>query len=46
LPCTSNVPELINKYNKNSVIYNINGQAIKEPEGLYIEDGKVKFLIK
>ena len=46
LPCTSNIPELINKYNKNSVIYNINGQAIKEKEGLYIEDGKVKFLIR
>jgi len=46
LPCTSNIPELINKYNKNSVIYNINGQAIKETEGLYIEDGQVKFLIK
>ena len=46
LPCTSNIPELLNKYSKNSVIYNINGQAIKEPEGLYIEDGKVKFLIR
>tara|TARA_R110002049_G_scaffold140862_2_gene302193 strand:- start:1023 stop:1781 length:759 start_codon:yes stop_codon:yes gene_type:complete len=46
LPCISNIPELLNKYNINSVIYNINGQAIKEPEGLYIEDGKVKFLIK
>ena len=46
LPCTSNIPELLNKYNKNSVIYNINGQAIKEREGLYIEDGKVKFLIR
>ena len=46
LPCISNIPELLNKYNKNSVIYNINGQAIKEREGLYIEDGQVKFLIK
>ena len=46
LPCTSNIPELLNKYKRNGVIYNINGQAIKEPEGLYIEDGKVKFLIR
>tara|TARA_R110001632_G_scaffold163365_1_gene281758 strand:+ start:63 stop:821 length:759 start_codon:yes stop_codon:yes gene_type:complete len=46
LPCISNIPELLNKYKRNGVIYNINGQAIKEPEGLYIEDGKVKFLIK
>ena len=46
LPCTSNIPELLNKYKQNGVIYNINGQAIKEPEGLYIQDGKVKFLIR
>ena len=46
LPCTSNIPELLNKYKQNGVIYNINGQAIKEREGLYIEDGKVKFMIK
>ena len=46
LPCTSNIPDLLNKYEQKGVIYNINGQAIKEPEGLYIEDGKVKFLIR
>ena len=46
LPCNSNMPELLNKSKENSVIYNINGQAIKEREGLYIEDGKVKFLIR
>jgi len=46
LPCTSNIPELLNKYKQNGVIYNINGQAIKEREGLYIEDGKVKFILK
>ena len=46
LPCSSNINELINKSKKNSVIYNISGQAIKEPEGLYIEDGKIKLKIK
>jgi hypothetical protein len=46
LPCISNIPELLNKYEQKGVIYNINGQAIKEREGLYIEDGKVKFLIR
>lgn len=46
LPCTSNIPELLNKSIDSNVIYNINGQAIKEPEGLYIQDGKVKFLIR
>ena len=46
LPCTSNIPELLNKSINSDVIYNINGQAIKEPEGLYIQNGKVKFLIR
>ena len=46
LPCSSNIDELINKSSKNSVIYNINGQAIKEREGLYIEDGKIKYKLK
>ena len=46
MPCNSNIPELLNKSSENSVIYNINGQAIKEPNGLYIQNGKVKFKIK
>jgi len=46
LPCNSNIPELLNKSEENSVIYNINGQAIREPKGLYIQNGKVKFKIK
>ena len=46
LPCNSNIPELLNKSSENSVIYNINGQAIREPNGLYIQNGKVKFKIK
>ena len=45
-PCNSNIPELLNKSSENSVIYNINGQAIREPKGLYIQNGKVKFKIK
>ena len=46
LPCSSNIDELINKSKRNGVIYNINGQAIKEKEGLYIEDGKIKYKLK
>jgi len=45
-PCNSSIMEMIDKSKTNGVIYNINGQAIKEREGLYIEDGKVKFLIR
>ncbi len=46
LPCTSNIPELLNKSEGDDVIYNIKGQAIREPNGLYIHNGKVKFKIK
>mgnify|MGYP001353473146 CR=1 FL=1 len=45
LPCNVSIEELIDKSKRNSVIYNINGQAIKEREGLYIEDGKIKIKI-
>tara|TARA_R110002012_G_scaffold46464_1_gene122786 strand:+ start:333 stop:1019 length:687 start_codon:yes stop_codon:yes gene_type:complete len=46
LPCNSNIPELLNKSSEINVIYNINGQAIRKPNGLYIQNGKVKFKIK
>ena len=46
MPCNSNIDELINKSSENSVIYNINGQAIREPKGLYIQNGKIKYKIK
>ena len=43
LPCSSNIEELIDKSKRNSVIYNINGQAIRERQGLYIENGKLYY---
>ena len=46
LPCNSSIIELLNKSEQNSVIYNIIGQAIREPNGLYIQNGKVKFKIR
>ena len=46
LPCNSNIPELLNKSEQNSVIYNINGQAIRQPNGLYIQNGKIKLKIQ
>ena len=46
MPCNSSIQELLNKSSENSVIYNINGQAIREPNGLYIQNGKVKFKIQ
>ena len=41
LPCNSGIQEVVDKSLQNNVIYNINGQAIKEREGLYIENGKI-----
>ena len=46
LPCSSNIPEIIEQSKKNNILYNLLGQAIKEPNGIYIEDGKVKYKVK
>jgi len=43
LPCNSGIQELIDKSLQNSVIYNIQGQAILKREGLYIEGGKINY---
>ena len=45
LPCTSNIPEFIKSEGDNR-IYDLLGKEIREPNGLYIEDGKVKYKIK
>ena len=46
LPCTSNIPELLNQHKKESKLYNLLGQVIKEPNGIYIEDGQIKYELK
>ena len=46
LPCNSALEEIIDKSIKSSLIYNIQGQAIKEPEGIYIENGQIKYKLK
>ena len=43
LPCNSGMQEIIDKSLQNSVIYNIQGQAILTREGLYIENGKIYY---
>ena len=43
LPCNSGIQELIDKSLQNSVIYNLQGQAILTREGLYIENGKIYY---
>ena len=46
LPCNSGIQELIDKSLQNSVIYNIQGQAILTRKGLYIENGKIYYKTK
>ena len=45
-PCNSGIDELLDKSKQNNVIYNINGQAIKVRQGLYIENGKIYYKTK
>tara|TARA_B100000902_G_scaffold228783_1_gene217153 strand:- start:2071 stop:2745 length:675 start_codon:yes stop_codon:yes gene_type:complete len=46
LPCNTSIMEMIDKSKTNGVIYNINGQAIRERHGLYIENGKIYYKTK
>ena len=46
LPCNSSIMEIVDKSKSNSVIYNIQGQAILTREGLYIENGKIYYKTK
>ena len=43
LPCGSSMQELINKSEGTGLIYNLQGKVLRKPEGIYIEDGKVKY---
>jgi len=43
MPCNSNIPEIIEQSKTNNTMYNLLGQAIRQPDGLYIQNGKVKY---
>ena len=43
MPCGSSIQEIVDKSSENSVIYNLQGQAVKVREGLYIENGKIYY---
>ena len=45
MPCSSNLPEIIEKSEKTGLMYNIMGQPIKRPESIYIHDGKIKYIM-
>jgi hypothetical protein len=46
LPCSSNLQEIIKATEGNNRMYNLLGQAIREPKGLYIQNGKIKYKLK
>ena len=43
LPCNTGIEEVIEKSNNNNTIYNLRGQVIKEPDGIYIQNGLIKY---
>jgi hypothetical protein len=43
LPCNSGIMEIIKESEDSNLLYNLQGQVIRKPEGLYIENGKVKW---
>tara|TARA_R110002020_G_scaffold298155_1_gene513903 strand:- start:5270 stop:5713 length:444 start_codon:yes stop_codon:yes gene_type:complete len=46
LPCNSGMSEAIEKSKNSGLLYNINGQLINEPQGIYIQNGLIKYRLK
>jgi len=46
MPCNSSISEIIKTSELDNIMYNLLGQAIKEPEGVYIQNGKVKYKLQ
>ena len=46
LPCGVGMEEVIDKSNSTGLIYNLKGEAIRTREGVFIENGKIKYLVK
>lgn len=45
LPCNSSLEEVIDTSKGTNIIYNLLGQPIRKPKGLYIENGIIKYKI-
>ena len=45
LPCNSGMEEILDKSRGTGLMYNLMGQPIKRPESIYIEDGKIKYIL-
>ena len=47
LPCNnSSMEEILNKSTIDNRLFNLQGQIIREPKGVYIEGGKIKYKLK
>ena len=43
MPCNSGMQEVLDKSTGTGLIYNLQGKVLRKPEGIYIEDGKIKY---
>ena len=42
LPCNTGIDEVLDKSKNTGLMYNLNGQHIRKPESIYIENGQIK----
>ena len=45
MPCNSSIGEILEKSENDGLMYNILGQPIRRPQSVYIQDGKIKYIM-
>ena len=45
MPCNSSIQEILDKSENDGRMYNILGQPIRRPQSIYIQDGKIKYIM-
>ena len=45
MPCNSSIGEILEKSENDGLMYNILGQPIRKPQSVYIQDGKIKYIM-
>ena len=43
LPCNTSIVEILKESQGSTLLYNLQGQVIRNPQGIYIQNGKVKW---
>jgi hypothetical protein len=43
LPCNTSIVEILKESQGSTLLYNLQGQVIRKPQGIYIQNGKVKW---